>query len=530
MAAVMLFAGIIALLCLYFIRRRVNSSPLPLPPGPRPLPIIGNVHQAPKSHSWKQFHAWGKTYGPIFHLNMLGQSVIVLSTSQAAHELLAKRGATFSDRPRLVLAGELALKGLNTLLMPYDDRFHLHQRLENSVLNQKASSAYLPFQEMESKQMLFDLLINAGGSGTDCHGYFERTAASTIFALFYGFRVKSSEDPTLLAVLALDEDFSQFVRVGEHIVDTFPVLNYLPGFLAPWKAKAESHWRRQCALHGGNLRRGLTGPGWTFVKQIHNIIQDERISMPTEELALEFGTLVDAALDGTTETLNWFVIACITQNRDFVVKARKDLDAVVGRDRLPSFEDKPNLLYISALVEEVMRWRPAGAGGVPHFTKTESIYEGYRIPAGSVVIANHWAITREEAIFGPDADSFRPERWLGPEGTEGKELKNLPVVGFGYGRRTCPGRHFARNIVWITIARLLWAFDIEPGLSEETGKPEFVDAEASTDGLVMRPLPFKVSFKPRGSWVRDIIMRECDTYGEDFTALLSQIGKDLAKQ
>ncbi|KAI1453098.1 putative cytochrome P450 [Annulohypoxylon moriforme] len=506
MAAVMIFAGIIALLCLYVIRRRVGSSHLPLPPGPRPLPIIGNVHQAPKSHSWKQFHAWGKTYGPIFHLNMLGQHVIVLSTSKAAHELLAKRGATFSDRPRLVLAGELALKGLNTLLMPYDDRFRLHQRLENSVLNQKASSAYLPFQAMESKQMLFDLLMNAGGAGTDCHGYFERTAASTIFALFYGFRVKNAEDPTLQAVLALDEDFSQFVRVGEHIVDTFPVLNNLPSFLAPWKVKAESHWRRQCALHGGNLQRGLAGPGWAFVKQVHSIIQDERISMPTEELALEFGTLVDAALDGTTETLNWFVIACITQNRDFITKARKDLDAVVGRDRLPSFEDKPNLLCI------------------------KSTYEGYRIPAGSTVIANHWAITREEAVFGPDPNSFRPERWLGPEGTEGKELKNLPIVGFGYGRRTCPGRHFARNVVWITIARLLWAFEIEPGLSEETGKPEFIDDEASTDGLVMRPLPFKVSFEPRGPWVRDIIMRECDTWGEDFTALLSKIGKDLAKQ
>lgn len=414
------------------------------------------------------------------------------------------------------------------LLMQYDERFKVHQRLENSVLNPRASAAYRTFQSLESKQLLFDLLHNAGGAGTDVHGYFERTTASIIYGLFYGFRLKDAHEQVLLDALALNEDFSEFVQVGAHIVDTFPVLNHLPGFLAPWKAKAESHWTRQCALHKGNLKHGLEVDGWTFSKQLHRTVQDERIKMDDTELALEFGTLLDAALDGTTETMIWFVVACITQNRDFIAKARKVLDTVVGRDRLPTFEDKPKLLYISAIVEEIMRWRPVGAGGVPHFTKTESTYEGYTIPANSVVLANHWAITREEAVF-PDADSFVPERWL-PDDHDATELKSLPVVGFGYGRRTCPGRHFARNILWIGIARLLWAFDIEPGVSEETGKPVKIDPLAATDGLVMRPEPFKASFKPRGAWVSDIIKRECDTHGEDLTAILGQIEADLGKR
>ncbi len=99
-----LFAGFITLLCWYIIKGRTNSSlKLPLPPGPRPLPVIGNVHQVPKTHAWKQFHAWGKAYGHIIHLNMLGQPIIVVSTTKSAHELLAVRGATFSDRPRLVV-------------------------------------------------------------------------------------------------------------------------------------------------------------------------------------------------------------------------------------------------------------------------------------------------------------------------------------------------------------------------------------------------------------------------------------------
>lgn len=95
----MAIAGL--LIAVYVATRRKSASSFPLPPGPKPLPIIGNVHQAPKSHSWRTFREWSKEYGPIVHVNMLGQPVIILSTSEGAHNLLAKRGAVFSDRPRL---------------------------------------------------------------------------------------------------------------------------------------------------------------------------------------------------------------------------------------------------------------------------------------------------------------------------------------------------------------------------------------------------------------------------------------------
>lgn len=98
-ATVIAISGL--LIGVYIITRRKSTSSLPLPPGPKPLPIIGNVHQAPKSHGWRTYREWSEQYGPIVHVNMLGQPVIILSTSDVAHELLAKRGAIFSDRPRL---------------------------------------------------------------------------------------------------------------------------------------------------------------------------------------------------------------------------------------------------------------------------------------------------------------------------------------------------------------------------------------------------------------------------------------------
>lgn len=97
----------------FFVRRTAPKSSLPLPPGPPTLPIVGNIHQAPKSYAWLQYDAWGKTYGPVVHLNMAGQSVIILSTSKAAHDLLAKQGAIFSDRPHFVVSANFKrVKGL----------------------------------------------------------------------------------------------------------------------------------------------------------------------------------------------------------------------------------------------------------------------------------------------------------------------------------------------------------------------------------------------------------------------------------
>lgn len=102
-SAALYAAAAVVFVSLYLLARKPKLS-LPFPPGPPTLPIIGNVHQAPKSHPWLQYHAWSKTYGPVIHLNMAGQHVIVLTSSRAAHDLLAKRGATFSDRPHFVVS------------------------------------------------------------------------------------------------------------------------------------------------------------------------------------------------------------------------------------------------------------------------------------------------------------------------------------------------------------------------------------------------------------------------------------------
>jgi cytochrome P450 len=169
-------------------------------------------------------------------------------------------------------------------------------------------------------------------------------------------------------------------------------------------------------------------------------------------------------------------------------KAQSELDAVVGRARLPTFADAPHLPYVSAIVKEVLRWRPVAPLGIPHKAAEDDWYEGMFIPKGATCMANIWQCNHDRAIFGDDADEFRPERHLNDKG----ELLPGPAetnqeghVSFGFGRRVCVGKILANDSLFISTARILWAATIECA-KDERGNDLLPDTTAFIDeGLIM---------------------------------------------
>jgi cytochrome P450 len=139
---------------------------------------------------------------------------------------------------------------------------------------------------------------------------------------------------------------------------------------------------------------------------------------------------------------------------DVQAKAQAELDAVVGRDRLPDYSDRGNLPYVNSVILEALRWKvilPMGKSdswdpspvmnmhaGLPHCTTADDVFDGYLIPRGAIVMANAWAITHNSDIYEAP-DDFRPERFL-RTGDQGQlELNpdrfDPAAVVFGYGRR-----------------------------------------------------------------------------------------------
>ena len=175
----------------------------------------------------------------------------------------------------------------------------------------------------------------------------------------------------------------------------------------------------------------------------------------------------------------WWILAMVAFP-EVQCRAQAELDAVVGRTRLPTFADAPQLPYVRAIIREVIRWRPAVRLGPPHTTTEDDWYEGMFIPKGATCMANTWQCNRDQTIFGEDADDFKPERHLGDNGEllpGPRETNQEGHVTFGFGRRICVGKHLANDSLFILTARILWAANLKC-VQDENRKERLLDASA----------------------------------------------------
>lgn len=479
-----------------------------LPPGPRRLPFIGNIHQAPQILPWRTFHEWSKKYGPIMSVQFGRQTIILIADATIARELLDKRGSIYSDRPRMVMANENLTKGMHLLLRRYDERYRLHQRMEAPVLSPRASSTYYPIQDLESKQLLYDFL-----SSNNFFKHFERYSASLVYTLTYGFRLETGEEQEMKSAREVMHNFGLAARPGTWIVDAIPALNTLPMCISPWKQTAEKFFQIEANQHMRNMTVAKENKVWNWTKEF--VVSKQAEDMSPLELAYDMGILADAGLETTSGVMQTFTLALLSYP-GFIKTAQEELDRVVGPDRLPTMSDRENLPYMTAVVEETLRWRSMAPGGVPHATLKEDTFMGYRIPKGTMVMALHWSMSFDERHFENPLE-FHPERWIGRNPDDGC-FTNF----FGYGRRVCTGRHIARNSLFLLMSRILWAYNVQPGTGPD-GKPKKVDDMAYGSGFVSIPLPFEAIFKPRSEHARMVIEREWESTEKDLEILMNSI-------
>lgn len=119
-------------------------------------------------------------------------------------------------------------------------------------------------------------------------------------------------------------------------------------------------------------------------------------------------------------------------------RAQAELDTVIGPPdspsfRLPTFKDRSQLPYIEALIKESLRWHPSAPSGAPHVSMEEDEYRGWRIPKGSIIVANAWGMLRDEKVY-TDPYTFSPERFLATKERSAEPDPSVCGV-FGFGKR-----------------------------------------------------------------------------------------------
>ncbi|TFK32282.1 putative monooxygenase [Crucibulum laeve] len=466
-----------------------------LPPGPRRLPIIGNVFQMPQTSPWLTFTKWAKTYGDIMHVDVVGKHMVVLNSAKVARELLDKRSLTYSDRPHFVMVGDLA--GFSELLVfqSYGEEWRKQRKLIAQEFTQASAPRYYSLQESQARILAWNILRDP----SSLFSQVRLRIGINIIQVTYGYTVKGAEDPFITGPLQSMQNFSEGTVPGSFLVDFIPALKYVPnwmpgaGFFQKAKAWRQVLWDASWAPYlwlKENQNQAISMPNLCA-----SVISDAGGELSREEetrLVWAASTVMGGGLDSNMSTVLSFFLA-MALYPEIQSKAQAEVDAVVGFERLPEINDKTSLPYVRSIVTEVMRWRPAMPLGIPHAANEDGLYNGLYIPKGSVMMANVWNMLHDPKIYSNPSD-FNPDRYKNLD----SEMQKVFDVLFGFGRRACPGFHFAEGTIFAIVLTLLATCDILPPTNEEA-RATLNNLPYTGVGIISFPENFEVRLKPRSS-------------------------------
>jgi len=469
-----------------------------LPPGPRGLPILGNIRQL-NDKRWLTSGACKELYGDVVYLSTMGRSIVVLNSQKAAADLLGRRARNYSDRPRLIMASEILTGGMEVSFLQYGTLWRRMRKAAHEGLHKMASKAFNDIQMTEAVLLANGVLE----SPYRWEKHMRRFTASMIMTAVYDTPViHSVEDESVRRINDHVKRVALSTLPGSYWVELLPWMKHIPSRFAKWKRTAEEWFLRDSEMFEGlvesvrkNMAKGIDRPclSATFIKN------QSRSGLDELEMAWLASTMYGAGAETTTSSMYWWMLAMLafpeTQKR-----AQAELDAVVGRGRVPGFTDLPSLPYLRAMVKEVLRWRSVLPLGIPHCSLEDDWYEGMFIPRGTMCLVNVGLCNLDPAIYGDDAALFDPSRHLNPDGTPAPSPPDTQDEGhivYGFGKRICIGRHVANDTMFIAFAVMLWAMELAPA-KDEYGREIPVDVDGYVDnGMVHLPVPFSCKITPR---------------------------------
>ncbi|KAL4260929.1 cytochrome P450 family protein [Pleurotus pulmonarius] len=476
-----LFLFTTSFVILGYLRKRHRRTP-PLPPGPKRYPIIGNL-KVPDRDQWIVYDRIAKEHNSdIIHLCTFGNSVIVLNSYEVATNLLHRRSSISSSRPAATMLTEV---------MGWKPLFSIQQygqewRDRRRELIRRLHESPLEFQE-----------------------HVRHMIGASILAIVYGLDAQEKDDP-YIKMYDNAQNHLKLSFIGSYMVDTFPILRHIPRWMpgAGFKIMGEN------ATHDMNLlieapyseTRKLLAEGRAESTFVHRTLCRGAISSGGQEECV-LKDAAAAAYFGAVETSQFpmtIFFAIMAHNPDVQARAQEELDQYLGH-RLPDFDDQPHLPYICALMLETLRWEPMGPLGLAHSLDSDDEFEEYHLPKGSIVFYNVWAILRDETLF-PEPNKFNPSRFL-KNGVIDTQLRDRVMSSFGFGRRICPGRYFALDTLWLSMASILSAYTISKAV-DENGREIEINLQYTAD-LNRHVLPFKCLIKPRSQQAEEIIHKCC---------------------
>ncbi|CAH1779238.1 unnamed protein product [Owenia fusiformis] len=489
MLPVILF--IFSLILLWIIQKKVLKG-LDIP-GPKGVPIFGNAFELSSQTPYVQLHKWSKKYGGVFKIQIFNEEIVVLNENDAVREALLSEdfaGRPYSWRTNFSTPGGYKDIAFRDSSQGWKKLRKIAHRGLKQFGDGMGRIAVLASDDIQDCIMRFK---SNGETPFDPREAVEKCLANIMSSLLVGERIdESSEDyHSVRFIVESDKRIAPSGPGAE--LDMFPWLRFFGNesykilketvvkrnkLFSSWMEKTEY----KINLHSDESRSVCE-----VLQQHHkqgDITKDE-----------VYGVLQDLLIAGiatTSTTLKAFLLILVNKP-DVQKKIQAEIDDVIGDGRLPTFADRHNMPYSQAAVLEILRYSTTTTLSVPHKTLCDTSVGGYKVPSGTMVLMNLWALHHDEKYFDEPYE-FKVERFLDDNGKCLSAHERKSFLPFGIGKRECLGEAMAKLRMFLFITSLLQKLDILPEDKNNPPDPDPTKFEYSISNL---PGPFNIVVKDR---------------------------------
>ncbi|XVF61272.1 hypothetical protein PTKIN_Ptkin08bG0117000 [Pterospermum kingtungense] len=426
-----------------------------LPPSPPSLPIVGHLHLLkPPLH--RPFHKLSQKLGPIFSLQLGSRLAVVVSSPSEVEECFTKNDIVLANRPNLLLSKHLGYNHTTVISAPYGDHWRNLRRISTiEIFSSNRLNMFHAIRKDEVRRLLLKLSRNSyeGFVKVELKSMFADLTFNNLMRMMAGKRYYG-EDVTD------DSEAKEFRELVAEVIenggagnpgDYLPILNWVGNYEKKLLVLAK---RMDRFLQGLIDERRNEKGGNTMIDHLLSLQESEPEYYNDQIIKGLIFVMLLAGTDTSAVTLEW-AMSNLLNHPDVLNKARAELDAQVGQERLIDESDIAKLPYLQNIMSETLRLYPAAPFLVPHRTSADCTIGGYTVPRDTIVLINAWAIHRDPELWD-DPTSFKPERF----NTEVKDHSHK-FMPFGMGRRACPGAILGHRMVNLALGAVIQCFEWE---------------------------------------------------------------------
>ncbi|CAH9095755.1 unnamed protein product [Cuscuta epithymum] len=486
--------------------KRRRHSP-PLPPGPKPWPVIGNLpHLGPKPH--QSIAALARTYGPLMYLRLGSVDVVVAASASVAAQFLKAHDANFSSRPPNSGAKHIAYNYQDLVFAPYGPRWRMLRKICSvHLFSAKALDDFCHVRQ-EEVGVLTRALASAGKSPAKLDQLLNVCTTNALSRVMIGRKVfpdhttnrGGKSDPKADEFKSMVVEMMMLAGVF-NVGDFIPAVEWLDlqgiaGKMKKLHARLDAFLNtivEEHKMNGVKTSRDVDFLS-TLMSLTADAVDDQGAKLTHTEIKALLLNLFTAGTDTSSSTVEW-AIAELLRNPKILKQAQEELDRVIGPDRVVKESDLAQLPFLQAIVKETFRLHPSTPLSLPRMAAQSCEINGYFVPKGATLLVNVWAIARDPDAW-TDPLEFIPARFLpgGEKPNADVRGNDFEVIPFGAGRRICSGMSLGLRMVQLLVATLVHAFDWELPNGQSAEKLNMEEAYGLT---LQRAEPLIVHAMPR---------------------------------